>query len=191
VKKAFLAACGLSLSLVAAEASAAVGFSFEETGGNVVGTLSGSLDLSGAKLFDTFSAAQGAILPRFGLVTFTGAGVTYEASGPGDFGQGLSEFTMSSGSPFHVSPDLIGVSSTYISAQTLAGTISFLGTDFASLGITPGTYVYTLFDMGTQDYTGDTVTLRFTPGAVIPLPATLPLLLAALGLAALVTRRRG
>jgi hypothetical protein len=44
----------------------------------------------------------------------------------------------------------------------------------ASLGITPGTYTYTV--------PSDTITLRFTPMSAVPLPGGLALLAGALGL---------
>jgi hypothetical protein len=180
-----LGAFALSLSLMVTDAPAAVEFVFEEAGGNVVGTLSGSLDLTGATPVGDFSSDKGAVLPRFGILSLPGDGLTYAASGPGDFGQGfpIEIASSASGSSFLAQGNLVGVPIGYSSGQSLSGTMTFLGASFVSLGIDPGTYAYTL------QGSNDTVTLRFGT-TVVPLPAALPLMLGALGLAFAAVHRR-
>lgn len=181
-----LAAGALALSLSAGAAQSAVLFAFEETGGNVVGTLSGSLDLTGASYLRTASVGSGIVSSR-GEVAIEGNVYMYAATGPAPFGSAFTPtFGTGVGSPFFVQgvPGRIGVgvSTVYTSGSALSGTLTFLTASFLSLGITPGEYVYTL--------PNDTVTLRFSQAQVVPLPATLPLLLGGLGLAFAAARRR-
>jgi hypothetical protein len=195
VHKLHLVAGALCLSLMAGGAQAAVLFAFEETGGNVVGTLSGELDLAGAASLGTaFLADVPGLLfpPEAGLVLSpAGSGEiseTYAIDAPGSFGGGpVSIATSAAGSLFTLVGAFGGNASLGLpegyAGEALAGTITFAGASFASLGIAPGEYVYTL--------PNDTVTLRFGRTEVIPLPASLPLMLGALGLTLAVARRRG
>jgi hypothetical protein len=188
MKKSFIAAGTLCLSLLAWSAPAAVLFSFDETGGGVVGTISGSVDLTGAIFRGIHMPETAYVLPEFGRVS-TGESLevmnSYEASGPLSFGPGELPGTLATsttGSKLIVSGGGVSVVESY-AGEALAGTLTFAGATFASLGITPGEYVITL--------PNDTVTLRFGPAStVIPLPATLPLVLGALGLTVFAARRR-
>lgn len=106
-------------------------------------------------------------------------------SGPASFGTGGSTAaTATTGSPFFLlsNATVVGLPEDYV-GEALQSAVTFLGASFASIGIVPGDYVYSL--------PNDTVTLRFDEPAVIPLPATLPLILGALGLTLAVARRRG
>lgn len=183
--KKFSAATGiLCCFLIAGSAQAAVLFSFEETGGDVVGTLSGSLDLEGATPFGPSPIPLDVIRPNAGFVSVSGgAGARYAILGPAIFGTGSAVFGVGDGDAFSVNGGFqaISVPDGYGGGQ-LNSTLTFAGTTLALLGITPGEYVYSL--------PNDTVTLRFN-AAVIPLPATLPLLLGALGLGLAALRRRG
>ncbi|HET7409502.1 MAG TPA: hypothetical protein VFJ13_04825 [Paracoccaceae bacterium] len=192
--KTFTIAAGvLYVSLAAADARAAVLWSFEETGGGVVGTFSGSLDLTGATEIIGDSVIGFALIgPNTGTVLSGpawSAGIdVFSASAPASIGTGnFTNASSSTGSPFAVTSSLggrIGVPERYVSGESLDGTITFGGATFAGLGIAPGSYVWSL--------PNDTVTLRFGPAAaVIPLPATLPLMLGAFGVAFAVARRRG
>jgi hypothetical protein len=108
----------------------------------------------------------------------------YSIDGPESFGDGLLRTaTSAAGSLFVIigADTYVGVPQGY-AGEALAGTVTFAGATFDSLGITPGEYVFSL--------PKDTVTLRFAPTAVIPLPASLPLLLGALGAAAFAARSR-
>lgn len=192
VRKASLAAFGLSLALAAADASAAVLFDFEEGGGDVVGRLSGSLDLTGAVPLGPGSPSLGdpGLVPLIGgLYNGNAVGDWYLISGPTYFGPGgPAAASSSTGSLFQLNQAILSLPAGYASGAPLAGTLSFAGATLATLGITPGDYVFTLEGAAAAD---NAITLRFTPGAVIPLPATLPLLLGALGLGVVALRRRG
>lgn len=187
--KSAIAAGALCLSLAAAGAQAAVLWSFEETGDDVVGTLSGSLDLTGAEFLGSESVAGSSIGPGIGwVVSMPGiytSFATYTVSGPPDFGSGVTTADgVSVGDPFLIYDHfaLVGVADGYTSGSALNGTLTFAGSTFASLGIDPGSYIWSL--------PNDTVTLRFGPApSAIPLPASLSLLLGALGLTFAATRR--
>jgi hypothetical protein len=170
--------------LLSPVAEAAVQFSFQEAGGNVVGTVSGSLDLTGATMLGVPGGSQftspGAINPFFGAAGF-GSGLDTYSSSSVSFGINLmTTADSSSGAGFGVSSGRVFVPGGY-AGEALTGTVSFINADFASLGVTPGTYVISLPD--------DTVTVSFG-SAVVPLPATLPLLLGAVGLSLAAARRR-
>lgn len=184
--KTTVAAGALALSLMAGSASATVLFAFEETGGNVVGTFSGSLDLTDAVAAGSESLVGG-LDPSRAVAALAGVVDSYLALGPTDFGPGLLALGMAAGDAIWLVGEgsidanaRIGVPSGYASGGALAGTLMFPGESFASLGVTPGAYVYSL--------PNDTVTVHFEPAAV-PLPAALPLLLGALGFMFAAARR--
>lgn len=192
MRKACLAVFGLSLALAATDASAAVLFSFVESGGDVVGTLSGSLDLGGAVLLDPAQPSLGdpGLIPAIGgLYNGNAAGDWYLISGPADFGLGgPAPASSSTGSLFQLNQAILNLPAGYVSGAPLAGELSFAGATFATLGVTPGDYVFALEGASAGD---NAITVRFTPEAVVPLPAGLPLLLGALGLTLAMARRRG
>ena len=166
-------------------ADAAVLFAFEETGGDVVGTLSGSADLTGLSFFFDGQVPGGYVDPELAdLVSGPGALDVYAGmAGPAAFGAGgLTNASSSAGHAFGVlgATGFLGVPDGYASGATLDATTVFAGHTFASLGIMPGTYVY--------NWSSDSVTVRFGP-APIPLPAGLPLLAGGLGLLAWFRRR--
>lgn len=180
----------LAGGLGAGQASAAAVFLFQEQGGDVVGTLSGSLSLGTAGFPGAFT--NGTLIgPSDGeLLSATTGGTTtdgYVVSGPASFGAGPGGAPDSrSGLAMHLlgSFGLLYLDASYSSGDPLSGGMVFTGTDFTTLGITPGDYVYVLRSQ-------DTLTLRFvsTPAAV-PAPASLPILAGALGMLGFAMRRR-
>ena len=169
----------LAFALATGSASASVLFSFDESGGNVVGTLSGSLDLTGATSSATSVSSSNEIWPFRAIVVSGIASASsldgYTVTGPYAFGSNLITLASSStGSAFFLSPyfNIVGLPQGYSSGADLSGTLSFAGATFASLDITPGDYVYTL--------PHDSITLRFGSAAT-PLPAALPLFASGLG----------
>ena len=172
---------GSAVSIGAAEAAAVS--AFKETGGGVVGKLSGSLNLTGLLFGFDGSVTTGSIVPQNAdLVTAPGALDVYSGlTGPLTFGAGLlTDATSTSGDAFGVlgATGLLGVPDGYVSGEALSGTTSFAGATLASLGVVPGIYVFNL--------PNDSVTVSFAP---IPLPAGLPLLTMGLGFLALIRRR--
>ncbi len=129
---------------------------------------------------------------------------SWQAFGPG-VGSPLVEADSSTGSLFLVGPITsdsvtgpiigagVGLSPEYVSGAPLSGGMTFLGATFASLGITTGDYNFTLDVVDVVESPGGSslqdipsgygVTLSFGEAvAAVPVPATLPLLLAGLGI---------
>jgi hypothetical protein len=195
MKTVLAAALGVAMSAGAADAAAV--FAFVETGTGVEGTLTGELD-PGTPLPTGLDFSAG-IEPQLGLISTSDGLVPvlepYAIDGPLSFGSGvftsgvatglelslaLAIVTLGDGS--QVGPPLLLLPQGF-SAGPVQATLNLPG-NFDSLGVTPGSYVYTLA-------TDDTLTLRFGPeeAGVIPLPAGLPLLAGALGLFGLARRR--
>jgi hypothetical protein len=192
-------AAALSLTVAGGRADASVVIDIFQHGGNVVAMGGGTIDLNGLSLFDS-SAPSGApaVEPNVGVV-FVGPDVDIDAytgiSGPMSFGAG--GFTLgSSGSgdtfgvdaaPTIVNSSLLVVPTGYASGTALAGSSIYDGQTLASLGLTPGTYVYTWNSSPAQD---DSLTVKI---GSIPEPATWAMMLlgfAALGFAGFRATRR-
>lgn len=140
---------------------------FLEVGPNVVGTLSGEFDLAATESFLGSENSGGFVFPSVGAVLFSGLLDTYatDVSFAG-FGTGGFASWASSGTPFALfNGGGIGVPDGYISGDPLAATGTIAGS-FASLGMTPGSYVTTLTNTTTG--TSDTVTVNVG----IPEPAS-------------------
>ncbi len=140
-----------------------------ESGGDVVFSGGGTLDLTGLSFLASGSGQPG-IKPstayfKLGPASLTGEDVYFGVTSPSDFGTGgPTPASSGSGDNFGVSSHLLIVPTGYTSGSPLLATDTFAGATFASLGITPGTYIYTL--------PSDTITLQIGPTAV-PEPSTL------------------
>jgi len=175
-----------ALTIAAGACPAAAVFSFSEVGADVIGVLSGSLDTTGMNFLP--STVSGVGIRPSDATLFSGPGGQGSLSWPDGlspapaFGVGASfiSATSSSGDIFVIFQDHLALPANYIAGTLLTGSLTFGNHSFASLGITPGAYVYGL--------PNDTVTLRFGVAAAVPEPATLGI--AGLALAALVLTRR-
>jgi hypothetical protein len=169
------------------DARAALILTMVESGGDVLVTGNGTVDLTGLTLQGS-GGAIAVMVPTAGELTIGGAGsidVYTGLSSPGSFGPG--GFVLPSVSAGDIMGILNGptllVPGSYTSGTALAGSSTFAGHSFGSLGVNPGTYVWT-WGAGAS---ADSLTLQVGP-AVVPEPATT--ILGALGLAAMAVRRR-
>jgi len=169
-------------------ARAAAIIQFEEIGGGVVGTLSGSLDTTGLISAGNVMTPGGLIAANLAIVgtgdnTNLMAEYKFQLTGPSSFGIGVQTFATSSvGDQTYLNGHNLAIylPVTYTSGGALTATITFDGASFGSLGVNPGDYIYTL-------PSGDTYTVSFAnANTAVPEPASMTLLgsaLAGLGLA--------
>jgi hypothetical protein len=156
----------------------------EQVGSNVVATGSGTIDLAGLSRSESGFSAIANIVPSFASI-FTGPSSASTdiyglITGPTSFGSDISS-QPSSGSGNMVginggSNHSLYVPAGYVSESALSDTATYDSKTFASLGVTPGQYVWT-WGSGT---TADSFTLDIGPVAV-PAPAIgqgLPVVLA-------------
>ena len=177
-------------------AQAAYIVTFSETGPDVTASGSGAIDLAGLT-FITSGATVSQVAPTFATEATGGAGNIDEyggATGPFSFGSGVfTNATAGDG-------DLVGVQmllgepsgfifvpTGYSSGAPLFDTATYAGQNFATLGLTPGVYVYN-FGSGTD---ADRFTVEV--GAPVPEPSIWAMMLAGfagLGLLAHMRRRK-
>jgi hypothetical protein len=148
-RAAYLASAAiLALSAFAAQsAQATYVITFEEVGSDVVEVGGGTIDLTG---LDTFGSRQGAfatIQPDAGVfVSGTGEATIYTGltSAPSNFGSGgRTSANTSNGDGIVLFDNIFAISEGYTSGAPLSETSTYIDATFASLGMTPGAYVWT------------------------------------------------
>jgi hypothetical protein len=160
-------------------AQAAYIVTFSETGIDVTASGSGAIDLAGLT-FITSGATLSEVAPTFATEATGGAGNVDEysgATGPFSFGPGVfTSATTGAG-------DLVGIQvlrdgsgfifvpKGYASGAPLSDTATYAGQSFATLGLTPGVYLYN-FGSGTD---ADSFTIKV--GAPVPEPSTWAMML--------------
>jgi len=177
----------VTASLFCVQPAQAYTVTLKEVGPNVVANGSGAINLTGLTSDVHGLILEGKITANIGLMIITGPfGVFADGfsgiTGPTSFGSGGFSF------PNSGSGDIVGISGffgrlvvplNYVSGAALSDSMIFNNATFASLGVTPGTYVWTWGDGANQRFT-----LRI--GAVPDGGSTVSLLgFALLGLAAL------
>lgn len=171
MKTLVLATAALLGSLATSAADAAATIRFVEANGMIDISLSGSLDLTGmVSDGQVYGSLAGAVQPQIGTVQIGGSFMspTYEyvgVTGPASFGTNwISLFTSNSGDAlylFNLSHALY-ITTSYVSGAQLSAAAQIANATFASIGINPGDYVYTLAS-------GDTLTIAVS---AVPEPGT-------------------
>ncbi len=146
---ALAAALGLCAG-VAVPAQAAFIVSLQQAGANVVATGSGSIDYSGLTFAGFFKADQARVSANVGTLVVgttsaTGGDEYRPTSGPSSFGGGSNlSANIGSGPIVATRGGFLGVPVGYVSGTPLGTrTDTRTGSTFASLGLTPGTFVWT------------------------------------------------
>jgi len=173
------AASVIASSLYAPPAQASYIVTMTQQGTNVVATGSGTIDLSSLIFVGTGSGDEAGVSGGLGIivvgpVSFQPSDGYGGYSGPVSFGS-LGLLTASTGSGDRVGIDQdsgeLFVPAGYVSGTALSSSSTWDNKDFASLGVTPGTYVW---NWGSGP-TADSFTLQIGAAAV-PEPSTLALL---------------
>lgn len=163
-------------------------FSFSEVGGNVVGTVSGTINTDALSKEVINYSDGGAVWSQGGVVAVGPTHAFWRWSGldsirPSRFGDGMF-YCADNGAGDTVAANLyqggLYVSPTYVSGSVLSGTSTWNGRDLKSMDLLPGTY--------TATYNGGLDSVVVQVGAV-PEPATVGVLVLG-GIAALARRRR-
>jgi hypothetical protein len=142
----------LGLPVVCGQAKASAAIDITQVGGDVVATASGAIDLTGLTHIGSGFLVGAVVWPSFAVVS---GGASYAdidsyggVSGPTSFGPGGRTLANGgSGDPFGLDASYaipyLSVPKGYMSGSPLSGSSTFDGQTLASLGLTPGTYVYT------------------------------------------------
>lgn len=150
----------MTWAMAAKDVNAAVLFTLTEVGGDVLVSGSGSYDLTGAT-FGGAALQDGFLNSSNGLAVggpFQAVDTYTLTLNPGAFGTGV----FFNGDPdvgdvfgFDSITGFLTVPAGYTSGSPLAGTTTFTGQNFASLGLTPGIFVYGI--------PNDTLTVEVVP----------------------------
>lgn len=175
---------------IASSAQAAYKIDIQQVGSNVVASGSGSINLD-ALTFTTFFTGAAQVDPSSALA-FVGSGpysVYTGFSGPSSFGSGAGAFADSyTGPTVYIwgSQNEISVADGYLSGTPVGlSTGTFNNSTIASLGLTPGTYIWS-WGSGSS---ADTFTVHIGSAAV-PEPSTWAMMLAGFAGAGVALRRR-
>ena len=182
--KCLIASAGLLLGIATSSSQAAVIINATQVGGDVVITSSGTINLAGLQHWSNGSTSGGLISPSTGyLITGYTAGLIRlyrNYTGPTSWGTGgFSYDTTSIGDTFGFSNNAstLYLAQNVVDTGVVNSTSIYSGQTLDSLGIAQGIYTWT--------WAADSITFN-----AIPEPGTSGLLLAGLGIAGFMARRR-
>jgi hypothetical protein len=191
-----MAATLLTLSL-GGPASAGYVINLTETGGNVVATGSGTINITDLAFGSGGGNFSPVLVPNGGEALFglphSDIDLYDTPVGPASFGIG-GHFAADSGTgdfvgilPISSSPifDELAVPRNYVSGSMLQSSATWSGSTFASLGLTPGTYTWTWGTGADADFFTMNIGV-----ASVPEPSSLLLAAAGLGIVALAASAR-
>jgi hypothetical protein len=174
--KLLAATTALTMVVAAGRAEASVVIDITQVGSNVVITGSGTLDLVGLT-YDFSTCPPTEVVPLDNTVligTYAGAVDVYSGitTSPGSLGSGGTTAASSgSGDTFGIDDMTLDVPAGYVSGGALSGSSTFDSTTIASLGFTPGTYVFSWNSSGVgAAVADDSITVEV--GSAVPEPST-------------------
>lgn len=152
----------------------------KQQGNNVIATGGGSIDLTGLTYQNSFSDSGASLWPSDGFINLgspSSDNLYFGLTGPTNFGNGdntgastaSGDFSAVMGNPLYWGVPGLYVPYGYTSDTALSGSATWDHATFASLGVTPGTYVWTWGSGADQSFTLDIV----APAAAVPEPAAL------------------
>jgi hypothetical protein len=151
----------LAWLLSVSPAQAGYTVTLQQVGPDVVATGSGAIDLTGLSIVSNHVPTLTDIEPANGGI-FTGTSAFADlyrgnVSGPTRFGSGGAAYTnIASGDMvgiYAVVGNIVVVPTGYVSGNALSDTATWSGRTFCTLGVTPGTYVWTWGDGANQNFT--------------------------------------
>ena len=150
-------------SLFSVQPAQAFTITLEQMGSNVVATGSGAFNTAGLTFLGISAFASSSIVPNTGRIITGAASSQVNApvnvytgiTGPTNFGIGGPSLTSGAG-------DLVGIGGLtnnvylplgYVSGTALSDSATYINSTFASLGVTPGTYVWSWGTGANQNFT--------------------------------------
>jgi hypothetical protein len=163
LKPALSTTLGIVLAWLLSVRPAEAGYTvtLQQVGPDVVVTGSGSIDLTGLSIVGHHIPTETDIEPANGGI-FTGTSAfadVYQGnvSGPRSFGSGSGRYTNNASGDmvgiYAVSGNIVVVPTGYISGNALSDMAIYRGETFCTLGVTPGTYVWTWGGGANQNFT--------------------------------------
>jgi hypothetical protein len=150
-------------SLFSVRPAQAYTVTLEQLGSNVVANGSGAIDLNGLNFVISVPLAPGVINASFGIIQIGDTLGNFPLidkytgfTGPTSFGSGIDFGTdIGSGDAFGIDGGSgnIDVPHDYVSGTALSNSITFNNASFATLGLTPGTYIWMWGDGADQRFT--------------------------------------
>ena len=161
--RSLLAAGTASLLVFSSPAQAGYIVTLNEVGSDVVATGSGAIDLTGLTFFNTSMGGLASISPSLAQIITRPTSGTVDSyfgmiSGPTSFGSGGFIFASSGsgdavGRAFGGGNDFLFLPQAYVSGNALSDSSTYNNATFSSLGVTPGTYVWSWGTGANQNFT--------------------------------------